>query len=48
MTKRMNRLEMDLRERLARLEGVLGGIREQIYGRLQPEMSSPRPGAGTP
>lgn len=33
LTDRMNRLEVELRERLARVEGMLEGIRDSILGR---------------
>ena len=33
LTERMNRLEVELRERLARIEGMLEGIRDSILGR---------------
>ena len=36
LTDQMNRLEMDLRERLARVEGLFEGIRDSILGHKPP------------
>ena len=47
LTARMNSLEIELRERLARVEGVLGVVRDAVIGRGPEEPVARRPSAGS-
>lgn len=47
LTARLNSLEFELRERLARVEGVLGVIRDSVIGRGPNEPDARRSSAGS-